>query len=377
MLAVNFDVYATAGRALLAGEPLYATHPPDHPNYFYLYPPIVAVAFVPYALLGGGPVAFATHTAVQAIAALGLAALTIRFVERRGVEVGWLDRLLVAGFLLVGIHSVYSVYYGNVNVLLAALIGVGFVGIERDRQGWAGAAFGLAALIKAFPAALGIWFLRRRAWRAVGAAVAVGAGGLLVGLALGPETTVAYVTDALLPRFGSSAVNGEVSSPYAPYVTARKPFLALGADRTVAAVGAAAVVAPVVAYCYRDCSTPVARLRAAFATVAGVLLVFPSYFVYVVLVAFPLVGLAYLETGRARWLVLAGAMVANFSYALGSVRAAVQSAPLPPGVESTVLSAAGALLSVASLPGYGIAIVLAGCVLGTRASLVAESTTSE
>jgi hypothetical protein len=130
-----------------------------------------------------------------------------------------------------------------------------------------------------------------------------------------------------------------------------------------------------VAYCYRDCSTPVARLRAAFATVAGVLLVFPSYFVYVVLVAFPLVGLAYLETGRARWLVLAGAMVANFSYALGSVRAAVQSASLPPGVESTVLSAAGALLSVASLPGYGIAIVLAGCVLGTRANLVAESTT--
>jgi hypothetical protein len=378
-LGVNYDVYATAGRGLLDGGSLYAATPPDHPTYRFRYPPIVAVAFVPYAFVPF-PVGFAVHTLLQVGAGLALAGLTVRLLDRLGVALATIDRLLIAGFLVVGIHAVPSIYYGNVNVPLAAVVGYGVVALDgalddatdgdpRPAVRRAGLAFGLAALVKVFPAGFGALFVRHRTPRAVVAAVGVGVGGLLAGLALGPTTTAAYLEAALLPRLGvgatASDVNGAVADPSAPYVTARKPFLAAGAGETVAAVAAVVVVAVVVAAVYRDVSTPLGRLRAAFATVAGVVLAVPSYFAYLPFVGLPLLALAYAERGRTRTLVVVGAALTVPAYGLASVLRFVRALGLPPGAEAPAVAALGATLTVASPPGYGLLLALAGCLLAT------------
>ncbi|WP_327051233.1 glycosyltransferase family 87 protein [Halomicrococcus gelatinilyticus] len=364
--AIDFQVYYYAARASLAGDAMYAASPPAFPAFGYVYPPVTVVAFYPFALVDDWLVSFALFAALKLVAGIALALLLVRTVERFGPSLSRVDEVLVGGYVLLSIHSVVPQFYGETNLPLAFALAVGFVALERGDEGRSGVAFGLAALVKVFPAGVGLWLLRRRSWRAVGAAVATGGGLLALGVPLfGLDVTRTWLFDAVLPRLRHDAFAGGLA-PEATYFTLRRPLSVLGVDPSLLPVFAAVMLAPVVAYCYRDLRTPTDRLVGAYVTLVAVLLFFPTYFVYFPLLFFPLVPLLYLLEGRARRLFLAGALVTDLPLTLGSVRRFLDLVSAPTGVRPPVLAAAEPVFTLGTPLLWGCLLTLAGCVCHVR-----------
>jgi len=352
-VALDFEVYYFAAETVLAGGPLYGVSPVGVDYLVYAYPPLTVLAFLPFTLLPPF-VAYLAFTALNLAAGLLAARLLLAYLDRYGRGLDRVDRALVYAFCTLSVHAMPSTVFGQVNLPLALAFVAGFSWLDRaagtdtdtgigsdgpdpdapdgsgggnDGGRWAsraGVAFGLAAFVKAFPALAGVWLLRRRAWRAVAAAVATGVVGVGLGLlAFGPDTTLAYVTEALLPRAGDDAFAGGLD-PGAAYVTVRRPLSVLfpGWGSLALTAGAFAVVAPVVGglYVRLDAGTPLGRLVGAYATVAGTLVLLPSFPVYGVLLYFPVVPLLYVLEGRAYVAFLAGALLWNLSVRFDDVR---------------------------------------------------------
>jgi hypothetical protein len=365
LAALNSDVYRVAARAALAGEDLYAVHPAGFPQYRFVYPPVVVGGFLPLAALSSG----AAHAAVvvaSVVAGLALAGLVVARLRALGVSLDRLDATLVALFVLGWGHAVPTLYYGNVNLLLAAAVGAGLVWVDAgaptaargaapvptpDRRWLAGLALALPAVVKVFPAAAGLWAVRRRAWRAVAAAVGAGLLAVAVSLAVfGVQSHLTYLDGAVGARLAAD-------TPYPPavaHVTLRRPLAALGVGPPVRGPLAAALVVPVVGYVNTRTRTPTDHLVGLYALLAGVLVALPSYFVYLVLLAYPLVGLSYLLSGRPRVLFLAGVAVASLPVTADTV------ARLPVVGGWAPLAAA---LTVATPPLVGVGLTLLACVV--------------
>lgn len=272
-------MYHGAAEAFLAGEPLYAQSPVGVDWLVYLYPPFSVLAFAPFAFLPLD-VAYAVFTAVSLAGGLVLARLLVGVVERHGAALERVDHALVAGFVTLGIHTAPTLVFGQVNLLLALAVAVAFVSLAAGDELRSGTALGLAAFVKVVPAGFGLWYLRRRSWRALGAAIATGGGLLVAGLALGPELTVAYLTEALLPRTSRAAFEGGLG-PNAAYLTVRRPLSLLFPESSLArSLGAITLTAPFVAIGLRRVDTPRRRLVGLFVLLAGVLLALPTYPIY-------------------------------------------------------------------------------------------------
>ena len=334
-VALDFEVYYFAAEAVLAGGPLYGVSPVGVDYLVYAYPPLTVLAFLPFTLLSPSA-AYAVFTVLALAAGLLAARLLLAYLDRHGRSLDRIDRALVYAFAVLSVHARPSNVYGQVNLPRALAFVGGFAWLDRaagtpedaapDRGRWesrAGVAFGLAAFVKAFPALVGVWLLRRRAWRAVLAATATGLGGLALGaLAFGPDTTLAYLGEALLTRANDDAFAGGLD-PGAAYVTVRRPLSVLfpGWGSFALTAAAFAVVAPVVGACYArlDTGTLVGRLVGAYATVAGMLAFLPAFPVYHVLLYFPVVPLLYVLDGRAYRVFLAGTLCWNLSVRIDDV----------------------------------------------------------
>lgn len=156
---------------LLHGEPLYSTVIPDQGS---LWPPFASLALVPFALLAR----LEYHVATAAWSVLGVIALVVSV--RLGMR--WGTRAALLALLATAMAIQTNFEHRNVNTVLLALVMAGAVDLEDGREARAGAWFGLAAALKAFPAVLLIYLLFRRSWRALGAGVAVAAVATLVPL---------------------------------------------------------------------------------------------------------------------------------------------------------------------------------------------------
>ena len=377
MLAINFEVYyhagqtvlsgdgGTTGRAMLSAGDLYAVTPPDHPAYRFLYPPIAVVPFLPFALLSSPWPGFAVVTALQIGAALVLARMLWRVIEGHGIRLEKLDRALIAGFVVGSAYAVPSIFYGNVNLLVALGVGVAVLGIERDREGVAGGALALASLPKIFPAAVGAWFLRRRSWRAAATSVATGLALLVASVGLfGVDLHRTYLRWGLLSRVDGARYAGGMD-PNALYATIRRPLSILlpNADPLVLATLAVLLLAPVVGALLWDLDGSVDRLVAVHGLLAGLLLALPSYFVYYVLLYVSLIPLLYLLDGRGGTLFVVGALVANPATTLDSFVRIVRAMPLPPAAVDAVVGVLGPALTFATPTTYGVVLTLVGCVV--------------
>jgi len=384
---MDFQVYYFAAEALLSGGEVYAASPPAHPTYGYVYPPVTLPVFVPFALLGGWKAGFAAFTVFNAAAALGVATLLVRWVEAyRPRPLPWLDRGLVGGFTLLSLHSASTLLYGETNFVLLLALVAGFRWLDGEAgeanrkdgdarlESAAGVAFALPAVVKLFPAAVGVWLLHRRAWRAIAAATATGVGLFALGVsAFGVESHLTYLQVAVVPRLSSTEFAGGLA-PGATLLTLRRPLSVLlpALDASLYGPLAFLLLAPVVRYCYRRASGPVSRLVAIFATMAAIVVGFPSLLLYVVYLLFPLVALLYLlERGPARKLFVAGAFVANFAVTLGNVRATLAGTP-----GAALLPALEPVLTLATPPLYGTAMMLGACVLYLRRRAPTPSTPS-
>jgi hypothetical protein len=358
------DVYYGAARAALAGTEVYAALPGASAGF--RYPPIVVVGFYPHGLLGDPALAFALQTALNLATAGALAVLLVRYTERVGVDLDRVDRLLIAGYAFASVSVATNLVMGQINLQLALAIAGGAVLLERGREKAAGVAFGLAALVKLFPALVGVWLLRRRAWRAIAAATATGVGLLALGvLVFGPGTLETYVTEVIAGE-ASVASFPDGPNPTEPYVTVRRQvtFLVPGLPSAWLFPVSAAVLAPVFVGVNRVVDDPVSRLVALLGTLLATLVLLPLEPFYLVLALFPLVPLLYLlDPGTPRRLFLVGALVLSVPTTYETVLTMLSVVGLPAGTESWLQGIARGAFSFALPPTYGVWLVLAACLL--------------
>ncbi|HJP89241.1 MAG TPA: glycosyltransferase 87 family protein [Candidatus Limnocylindrales bacterium] len=180
----DFSFYWRAANHLLHGEPIYSAaqlagpYAPQGQDGF-LYPPPLAAAVTPLAAVFRDPLAAAWIWWALGLIVLVASVLALGRSERLGERFPMLAGrgrwLLVAGALAFP-PVVGELVLGNVHLLLLGLLTLAWLAVRRGTQRgeWvAGAAIGVAAVIKVFPGFLVLWFLLTRRWRAAaGAAVA-------------------------------------------------------------------------------------------------------------------------------------------------------------------------------------------------------------
>jgi hypothetical protein len=369
-VALASDLYYAAARAALDGGSFYAA------PHTFLYPPPVVPVFYPHALLGDPKLAWALQTALNLLALAGIAGIALRTTERLGVDLARLDRALIVAFVVASPPAVLNLVMGQVNPVLALGLAGGALLLETDRERAAGVAFGLVALVKLFPALVGAWLLRRRAWSAIAAATATGLGLLLVGLlAFGPGTYETYVANVLTGEL-SAASFPDGTDPKAPYVTVRRQLAVLvpGLGGHALLAASLLVVAPVIAAVNRAVATLRSRLVALLGTLLAMLVAFPLEAFYNVLVLFPLVPLLYALDGTPGRLVLAGSALVAVPVAYVDVTYVAGLAVVPPGVGSVLRETAQFLFQFVLPTSLGIWLVLAGCVLFQHRAATADAT---
>lgn len=358
------DVYHHAAEAFLSGEDPYAVTPPNLPGYYFVYPPVVLGLLLPYGLLSPG-LAYAVQTALNVLATAGTAVVLVRTIERGGVDLDRVDRLLIGAFAFGSLGAVTNLLNGQVNPLLAFGIAAGVLALERDRETLSGVVLAAVATVKLFPALVGAWLLRVRAWRTIAAAIATGVGLFLLGvLAFGPDLTAAYVTEALARESSIATFEGG-PDPGINKMTIRRQiaYLAPWVPGDLLFPVGAALLAPVVLASYRTVETLRDRLVALQATLLATLILLPLEPFYFSLAVFPSVALLYLVGGRwTRRAFLAGFLLAAAPLTMSSAEIWIETLSLSPGMADAITGIARAAFSFALAPMYGVWLMFGACI---------------
>jgi alpha-1,2-mannosyltransferase len=189
---IDLDVYRAGAGALLHGGDVYAVAGPA--GLPFTYPIFAALVFVPFALVP-------TVLARVAITLLSLGALlvichrTIRGVVPAG-DRGLLRWSVPAAIVAITAHPVLdTLLFGQVNLVLVAMVLTDVLVVRGPGRG---VLVGLAAGTKLTPGLFVLYYLVIGDWRAARTAALTTAGTLLVGLALAPGSTWAYLTRYML-----------------------------------------------------------------------------------------------------------------------------------------------------------------------------------
>lgn len=162
-------------------------------TYGFTYPPFAAVLMLPMALLG-------LHAAIAVALLLNVAALAFALrvlAGRTWRRHGWYGCALAACALALfePLRDTFS--FGQVNILLLALVLLDCWLLTTGRDRWAGVGIGLAAAIKLTPAAfIGLLLVARR-WRAAAVATAVAAAATALAACVAPDASRFYWTHAM------------------------------------------------------------------------------------------------------------------------------------------------------------------------------------
>jgi alpha-1,2-mannosyltransferase len=162
-------------------------------TYGFTYPPFAAVAMLPMALVG-------LHTAIALALLLNLGALAVVLrilVGPAWRRHGWYGCALGVCLLALfePLRDTFS--FGQVNLLLLALVLTDGWLLKTGRGRWAGAGIGLAAAVKLTPAVfIGLLLLARR-WRAAAVATAVAVGATALAAVVAPGASRFYWTEAM------------------------------------------------------------------------------------------------------------------------------------------------------------------------------------
>jgi Glycosyltransferase family 87 len=171
--------YYDAGARLNAGLPLYAqTATTDDPG-FYRYPPLLAIAFRPLALL--------PYETAALIWEAFLIVLFVGTLVRLGLRNEW--TWIVSGWLAAPIA--WSLAVGQAQVAVTFLLALG--------APWAVA---LSGHLKILPVIVVVYWLGRRDWRAVGRFVAWFVGLSVLTFILEPAGTIAFLGFSDLAQVG-------------------------------------------------------------------------------------------------------------------------------------------------------------------------------
>ena len=153
----------------------------------YAYPPLFAVLFSPLGLLSL-PWAFWTWNILNALCYFGLLWLIGRWATE-----SWVYRLLIDSLALMTYPLFENFFMGQVDVMLALLIGAGMYeiyGRSHDMSG--GILIGLAACLKITPAIFLVFWLLQRRWRIVQGGILVTVISLALTLLIVPFNAYLY-----------------------------------------------------------------------------------------------------------------------------------------------------------------------------------------
>jgi alpha-1,2-mannosyltransferase len=249
----DFGIFRTAALAVIHGHSPYVAHPTAgavaHFDKF-VYPPVGALIFAPFAALPGGPARVVMFIA-------GLAAL-LGALRLLGVE-DW----RCYGVVVVAAPAINTLALGAITSFL--LLGAALAWRYRDRPAVTGLATAFTAVMKLFLWPLGVWLLVTRRWRAaaicaggglillLGGWAVIGFAGLrnyptLVHLLQQVEGPVSYSLVALLGLSGTTATAVTVVLSLAAVVAVWFAARGSGGDRRsfAVAVVASLVVSPLI-----------------------------------------------------------------------------------------------------------------------------------
>lgn len=175
----DFRVYYDSGNALLNGEPVYGV---AHglSSGFFKYAPVLAMAYVPLALLPY-PLAAGIQFALLVLAFVGAMVRADDLLRRHALPgKSGSYAVLFLTTLLVGANLHRELHLGNINILLLWLMLLGAERMLASQDRLAGMLFGLAILAKPHFVVLLPWLvLRRRPQAILGVALSLFAGLLL------------------------------------------------------------------------------------------------------------------------------------------------------------------------------------------------------
>ena len=173
----NFEIFRTAARHLVDGADLYAEYPAEHSDRFK-YSPTFALLFAPLAWIPW-PLALFLWSALNALVLFG------------AVERALPGRAGMVALLLLLLEVLRAMQNAQSNALVAGLIILGFIALERMNAWRASAAVMLGACVKIFPlAALAFAIPRRMVLRTGAWAVAIGAALVALPLLVTPPATL-------------------------------------------------------------------------------------------------------------------------------------------------------------------------------------------
>ncbi|CAN5883304.1 hypothetical protein BH11GEM2_BH11GEM2_29710 [soil metagenome] len=173
----NFEIFRLASRHLVSGEDMYADYPTEISDRFK-YSPTFALLFAPLAWLAW-PVALFLWSCLNAL---------VLFVAVERVLPGRAGLLALGALLLELLRGMQN---AQSNALVAGLIVLAFVAMERTNAWRTAAAVMIGACVKIFPlAALSFAIPRRRVWRTGLWAAAIGATLVALPLVVTSPTTL-------------------------------------------------------------------------------------------------------------------------------------------------------------------------------------------
>ncbi len=183
----DLEVYLHAASLILGGNNPYLTPIPAG-VFFYVYPPLFAVLFIPFIFL---PInATVVVWCLLNVILLGWAMMA--FYELLAgmpfFEIPSKTRWIVGFFaLLPSFRFIFNhLSFGQSNILVLVLVVLGLVFVHKNKRFTGGAVIGLSIAIKIISLPFAIWFAaRRNLWVTLGIACGLFAGLLLPALLLG------------------------------------------------------------------------------------------------------------------------------------------------------------------------------------------------
>ena len=180
----DFDSFWRSAQAMIEGRATYDTGA----QWVNLNPPIWTVLISPLGLLSA-LMAYRVFALISLVVTVGYLAWTAQELR---LGLGW----TAVGVVMLLLSSAFleTLALGQAYPLLALGLVGAWVAARRERMGVSGAALGLVVAFKPSLLPVLLWPLARRRWRALIAALLLGAAATLVGvIVLGPGATLDYV----------------------------------------------------------------------------------------------------------------------------------------------------------------------------------------
>lgn len=189
-------VYAGAVRYWFRDGGLVYDYLKEGTPYGFTYPPFAGLVMAPMAWLPLWLIAAVASVATVVTTVVVMWWFVAPLIRRRGWTPWY--ALAVAVCLALFFEPVRETFgFGQVNLLLLALVaGDVLIGVAGGRR-WAGVGIGLAAAIKLTPAVFILYLLVTRRWRAAATATATAAAATLLAGALWPDASRDFWTAAL------------------------------------------------------------------------------------------------------------------------------------------------------------------------------------